>query len=92
MGFEGLGDLMRSRCLSQETPKPRRFSAGSSLRRGAFLGRMGAVDGSSSQAVKRLQHAAKQMRPRLELAVRNASHTHTASLTLPATWKMEGGG
>jgi hypothetical protein len=26
MGFEGLGDLMRSRCLSQETPKPRRFS------------------------------------------------------------------
>jgi hypothetical protein len=24
MGFEGLGDLMRSRCLSQETPKPRR--------------------------------------------------------------------
>jgi hypothetical protein len=23
MGFEGLGDLMRSRCLSQETPKPR---------------------------------------------------------------------
>ena len=31
----GLGDLMRSRCLSQETPKPRRFSAGSSLRRGA---------------------------------------------------------
>ena len=23
MGFEGLADLMRSRCLSQETPKPR---------------------------------------------------------------------
>ena len=23
MGFEGLGDLMRSRCLSQETQKPR---------------------------------------------------------------------
>src|ERR1041385_1993024 len=23
MGFEGLGDLMRSRCLSQETHKPR---------------------------------------------------------------------
>jgi hypothetical protein len=22
MGFEGLGDLMRSRCLSQETQKP----------------------------------------------------------------------
>ena len=36
MGFEGLGDLMRSRCLSQETPKPRRFSAEASLRRGAF--------------------------------------------------------
>ena len=28
MGFGGLGDLMRSHCLSQETPKPRRFSAG----------------------------------------------------------------
>jgi hypothetical protein len=25
MGFEGLGDLMRSRCLSQETPKPVAF-------------------------------------------------------------------
>jgi len=36
MGFEGLGDLMRSRCLSQETPKPRRFSAEASLRRGAL--------------------------------------------------------
>src|SRR4029077_9417163 len=28
MGFEGLGDLMCSRCLSQETPKPRRCDAG----------------------------------------------------------------
>jgi hypothetical protein len=26
MGFEGLGDLMRSRCLSQETQKPRWLS------------------------------------------------------------------
>jgi hypothetical protein len=34
MGFEGLGDLMRSRCLSQETPKPRRFSAEPSPPRG----------------------------------------------------------
>ena len=28
MGFEGLGDLMRSRCLSQETQKPHWLSAG----------------------------------------------------------------
>lgn len=27
MGFEGLGDLMRSRCLSQETQKPRHYDS-----------------------------------------------------------------
>jgi hypothetical protein len=36
MGFEGLGDLMRSRCLSQETRKPRWLAAKASLRRGEF--------------------------------------------------------
>ena len=36
MEFEGLGDLMRSRCLSQETQKLRWLSAEASLQRRAF--------------------------------------------------------